>query len=149
MSISHIIQVGNILFERNPYHSRLKFCRRVFVTMTWFARAPRTDLPPTILPFATGTISLPESAAAMGGPLATSWSLLILLLSSFLSVSLALKEKVPCIENGKFYRNPNRHPDYVWSQTECAKYYLCIEDEVRLVQRGKKNQNYNGVPAKP
>ena len=58
---------------------------------------------------------------------------LILFLSSFLSVSLALKEKVPCIENGKFYRNPNRHPDYVWSQTECAKYYLCIEDEVSTV----------------
>ena len=56
--------------------------------------------------------------------------LALILVSSFLSVSLALKEKVPCIENGKFYRNPNRHPDYVWSQTECAKYYLCIEDEV-------------------
>ena len=58
---------------------------------------------------------------------------LILLLSSLsISVVDALKEKVPCIENGKFYRNPNRHPDYVWSQTECAKYYLCIEDEVQI-----------------
>ena len=59
---------------------------------------------------------------------------LILFLSSLpISIVDALKEKVPCIENGKFYRNPNRHPDYVWSQTECAKYYLCIEDEVSTV----------------
>ena len=59
---------------------------------------------------------------------------MLLLLITLISASsvTALKEKVPCIENGKFYRNPNRHPDYVWSQTECAKYYLCIEDEVKI-----------------
>ncbi len=44
--------------------------------------------------------------------------------------SAALREKVPCIEHGKFYRNPNRDPDLVWATTECSKYYLCIEGEV-------------------
>ena len=64
----------------------------------------------------------------MGGP---TFSLLLLMLLSSSSIFVeALKVKVPCIENGKFYRNPNRNPDHVWSQTECAKYYLCIEDEV-------------------
>ena len=72
---------------------------------------------------------------------------LILFLSSFLSVSLALKEKVPCIENGKFYRNPNRHPDYVWSQTECAKYYLCIEDEVSTVSISPNSSTSTEKPA--
>ena len=93
-------------------------------TMTWFGRARSPSPPPP-----TGVISLPKSAAAMGGPRA-----LLLLLITLISASsvTALKEKVPCIENGKFYRNPNRHPDYVWSQTECAKYYLCIEDEVKI-----------------
>ena len=62
----------------------------------------------------------------------TSLLLLTLISSSSILFVEALKVKVPCIENGKFYRNPNRHPDYVWSQTECAKYYLCIEDEVKI-----------------
>ena len=69
----------------------------------------------------------------MGGTTTTMAALLLTLLlsPSIVLVAEALKEKVPCIENGKFYRNPNRDPDYVWSQTECAKYYLCIEDEVK------------------
>ena len=41
-----------------------------------------------------------------------------------------LREKVPCIDNGKFYRNPNRDIDAFWSTSECSKYYLCIENEV-------------------
>lgn len=41
-----------------------------------------------------------------------------------------LREKVPCIESDKFYRNPNRAADHVWSTSECSKYYLCIENEV-------------------
>ena len=42
----------------------------------------------------------------------------------------ALREKVPCLEHGKFYRNPNRDPTKVWGSGECSKYYLCIEGEV-------------------
>ena len=42
----------------------------------------------------------------------------------------SLREKVPCIDNGKFYRNPNREAAHVWSATICAKYYLCIENEI-------------------
>ncbi len=38
--------------------------------------------------------------------------------------------QVPCIEHGKFYRNPNRDANLVWSTAECSKYYLCIEGEV-------------------
>ena len=41
-----------------------------------------------------------------------------------------LRDRIPCIENDKFYRNPNRDPAHVWSQTECAKYYYCVEGEV-------------------
>ena len=41
-----------------------------------------------------------------------------------------LRDKVPCIENDKFYRNPNRDPAHVWSTTECAKYFFCVEGEV-------------------
>ena len=42
----------------------------------------------------------------------------------------SLRDKIPCIENDKFYRNPNRDPAAVWSQTECANYYFCVEGEV-------------------
>ncbi|XP_012282378.1 uncharacterized protein LOC105700791 [Orussus abietinus] len=35
-----------------------------------------------------------------------------------------------CIDNGKFYRNPRTPTRSVWSPTECAKYYLCLDDEV-------------------
>ena len=49
--------------------------------------------------------------------------------TSHIKVS-ALREKVPCIDNGKFYRNPNREAAHVWSATICAKYYLCIENEI-------------------
>jgi len=56
---------------------------------------------------------------------------LLLLLALVVAVSVdALREKVPCVENGKFYRNPNRDPNLVWSAQECSKYYLCIEAEV-------------------
>ena len=82
-------------------------------------------------------ISLPKSVAAMRGPTTspmTSLLLLTLISSSSIVFVEALKVKVPCIENGKFYRNPSRNPDHVWSATECAKYYLCIEDEVKIQQ---------------
>ncbi len=63
-----------------------------------------------------------------------------LLFSFLLSISLlklttcspgpGLREKVPCIDNGRFYRNPNRDPAYVWSAAECSKYHLCIDGEI-------------------
>ena len=40
------------------------------------------------------------------------------------------REKVRCIENGKFYRNPNTHKELAFRKKECAEYYLCIEGEV-------------------
>ena len=46
------------------------------------------------------------------------------------AVALGLREKVPCIDNGKFYRNPNRDPNTVWSTSICSKYHLCIENEI-------------------
>jgi hypothetical protein len=46
------------------------------------------------------------------------------------SVSTALREKVPCIDNDKFYRNPNRDAAHIWSATLCSQYYLCVENEV-------------------
>ncbi|CAG5108914.1 Similar to CDA1: Chitin deacetylase 1 (Bombyx mori) [Cotesia congregata] len=38
--------------------------------------------------------------------------------------------KAPCIEDSKFYRNPNTLAHNVWSPNECAKYYLCLDNEV-------------------
>ncbi|XP_034947909.1 uncharacterized protein ChLD3 [Chelonus insularis] len=37
---------------------------------------------------------------------------------------------IPCIEDSKFYRNPNTPTHNVWSPSECAKYYLCLDNEV-------------------
>jgi len=65
--------------------------------------------------------------------------MLLLVLVCLSSVSLAepdrdtrsrFQEKIPCIENGKFYRNPNVKGDKVFRKKECAEYYLCIEEEV-------------------
>merc|ERR1719412_1029176 len=44
--------------------------------------------------------------------------------------SSSYREKVPCIDNGRFYRNPNSEVSMRWSKKVCAEYYLCIEDEV-------------------
>ena len=40
------------------------------------------------------------------------------------------REKIPCIDAGKFYRNPNGDPRLANRKKECAEYYLCIEEEV-------------------
>ena len=65
------------------------------------------------------------SAAVMLG-----WRLLLACLLMRRIQAEGLRDKIPCIENDKFYRNPNRDPAHVWSQTECAKYYYCVEAEV-------------------
>ncbi|XP_066601729.1 chitin deacetylase 1 [Prorops nasuta] len=36
----------------------------------------------------------------------------------------------PCINDNKFYRNPNTPAHSVWAPGECAKYYLCLDNEV-------------------
>ena len=36
------------------------------------------------------------------------------------------REKIKCIDNGKFYRNPKGDPDTKFRKKECAEYYLCI-----------------------
>ena len=40
------------------------------------------------------------------------------------------REKVRCIENGKFYRNPATNAELAFRKKECAEYYLCIEGDV-------------------
>ncbi|XP_063386542.1 chitin deacetylase 1 [Cydia fagiglandana] len=35
-----------------------------------------------------------------------------------------------CHENGRFYRNPDRTEEATWTNDECAKYYLCLQNEV-------------------
>lgn len=37
---------------------------------------------------------------------------------------------IKCIEDGKFYRNPDRPSKKIWANVECAKYFLCVEGEV-------------------
>ena len=49
---------------------------------------------------------------------------------SFSQLVNSYRDKVPCIDNGKFYRNPNREAANIWSTAICAKYYLCIENEI-------------------
>ena len=49
---------------------------------------------------------------------------------SFARLVNSFRDKVPCIDNGKFYRNPNREAAHIWSTTLCSKYYLCIENEI-------------------
>ncbi|CAB4064897.1 unnamed protein product [Lepeophtheirus salmonis] len=56
--------------------------------------------------------------------------ILLLLVFIVFGFSQGLRERVPCIDNGKFYRNPQRNPSVEWSTTICSKYYLCIEGEV-------------------
>jgi hypothetical protein len=34
------------------------------------------------------------------------------------------------LDNDNFYRNPNRDAARVWSSSECAKYYFCVEGEI-------------------
>ncbi|XP_011151123.1 uncharacterized protein LOC105190208 [Harpegnathos saltator] len=40
------------------------------------------------------------------------------------------EEEVPCIDDNKFYRNPKAPSHSVWSAAECAKYFLCLDNEV-------------------
>ncbi|CAB3253442.1 unnamed protein product [Arctia plantaginis] len=37
---------------------------------------------------------------------------------------------VKCHENGRFYRNPDRPENTIWTIDECAKYYLCLDGDV-------------------
>jgi hypothetical protein len=53
--------------------------------------------------------------------------LLLLAVSHFV---IGLRDKVPCLDNDNFYRNPNRDAARVWSSSECAKYYFCVEGEI-------------------
>ena len=46
------------------------------------------------------------------------------------NLSASLRERVTCYDHGKFYRNPDREPTYMFSTRECSKYFLCIEGEV-------------------
>ncbi|XP_068618132.1 chitin deacetylase 1 [Battus philenor] len=41
----------------------------------------------------------------------------------------SLKQTI-CSESGRFYRNPARSEDGLWTRDECAKYYLCVDNEV-------------------
>lgn len=36
------------------------------------------------------------------------------------------EHNAPCVDDSKFYRNPNTLSRNVWTPSECAKYYLCL-----------------------
>jgi len=40
------------------------------------------------------------------------------------------RRSIPCLSPGHFYRNPLTPLDRIWSNTECSKYYLCLDGEV-------------------
>lgn len=45
-------------------------------------------------------------------------------------VKRSLKDTINCLEDSKFYRNPERPTHKIWTNTECSKYYLCLDGEV-------------------
>lgn len=45
-------------------------------------------------------------------------------------VKRSLKSSIPCQEGAKFYRNPDRPTNKIWTNFECSKYYLCLDGEV-------------------
>lgn len=45
-------------------------------------------------------------------------------------VKRSLKDTIKCLEDSKFYRNPERPTHKVWTNNECSKYYLCLDGEV-------------------
>lgn len=61
-------------------------------------------------------------------------STLLLLQTEFLKITEATQlqstSTTACIENNKFYRNPDRTEKSIWTLNECAKYYLCLDNEV-------------------
>ena len=60
----------------------------------------------------------------------TSWVGLFFIIFHFTGSASGLRDKIPCIDSDKFYRNPNRDPAHVWSIKECSKYFYCVEGEV-------------------
>lgn len=45
-------------------------------------------------------------------------------------VKRSLKDTIKCFEDSKFYRNPERPTHKLWTNSECSKYYLCLDGEV-------------------
>lgn len=45
-------------------------------------------------------------------------------------VKRSLKDSISCLEDSKFYRNPDRPTHKMWTNAECSKYYLCLDGEV-------------------
>jgi len=39
---------------------------------------------------------------------------------------ILVKRGVDCLEDGRFYRNPERNMNQAWTNHECSKYYLCL-----------------------
>jgi len=37
-----------------------------------------------------------------------------------------LQKDVKCMDNGQFYRDPDRQKVSMWSTRDCGKYYLCV-----------------------
>ncbi|XP_045477625.1 chitin deacetylase 1 [Harmonia axyridis] len=55
---------------------------------------------------------------------------ILLLILFFCSSWAESTHETQCIENGKFYRNPSRAAHKIWTESECSKYFLCLEGEV-------------------
>ncbi|KAL3272983.1 hypothetical protein HHI36_014440 [Cryptolaemus montrouzieri] len=47
-----------------------------------------------------------------------------------ISLKAVTGKQASCIENGRFYRDPSRPTHKIWTEQECAKYFLCLEGEV-------------------
>uniref|UniRef100_A0A6P7H284 Uncharacterized protein LOC114345178 isoform X1 n=2 Tax=Diabrotica virgifera virgifera TaxID=50390 RepID=A0A6P7H284_DIAVI len=45
-------------------------------------------------------------------------------------ITISDNKKARCIENGHFYRDPDRSAHTMWTQEECSKYFLCLDGEV-------------------
>ncbi|GLV35088.1 Chitin and LDLR binding deacetylase 3 [Carabus blaptoides fortunei] len=65
--------------------------------------------------------------------MATSLHLLCAIFTGILCVAFienVHSKQIRCIEEGRFYRDPDRPAHKIWTNNECSKYYLCLDNEV-------------------
>lgn len=41
-----------------------------------------------------------------------------------------ISTRTECLEDSRFYRDPKRPVHKIWTNSECSKYYLCLDGEV-------------------
>ncbi|KAK4874771.1 hypothetical protein RN001_014131 [Aquatica leii] len=58
------------------------------------------------------------------------WFVLVLIIITVILHPGTNARQIRCLENERFYRDPDRPTHEVWNGHECSKYFLCLEGEV-------------------